>query len=755
MRRMSSTHEWMSPASTVLATLGDRGAILVLDGAVGDADAATLAQGAGLELAEVHARSWGNITDGVARACAPEFLPGPHGGGDLGFCADAAGEGVGAARAWRSLQLRWSGVGESDGLPMPPDDQGFRRCTEILARILSEIGAVSGRFVLVRNASQMDEGSTRAFTSLLAGRGGAGWVLALEGPIEHALHVEAMIGTVERAADDGARVARLTPPPPADDDGPNLPQRGSSVELLDILAAAPGCLPIDVVGSASLAAYRGMSPRSGWLDLQGLLDSGRASADGPVIRLAGDWTPSTDPDSAVARADCRALRTSVEEVLPSDSPLAATLSAELAIAGGARDAADQAASAGRAALGAGDARAAARWLSRARGSSDAEVPALRARAARQSGDAEEARRLALEGLQTGPGADVSSLLHLEAALAALATGRVAASRRHAADAAAAADTIDQPPLTAACKLLLGQMQEEDGDYGTAAKTLGAAAQAAERAGLGPEAARALAWRAVCMGKAGAGPRAMKELQLARERAADPDDPHPAALDVRVLMGLVFRDSGSRENARKALAMAATKAAEHADPVREADARLLLAKFFLEAIPIRGPERGEALRAGREAADAVIQIARGMGRADLEAEGEALLGELSYRAEDWASALGSLTRQGVLWALVGRANQQVDVAIRRSRLTGRKGDHEGAFKAANEALMLATKRRLPEQSAQAQLARADALQMLDRSSDALAALSEAQRIFTGLGDGFAAQAAAAEERARNLVAEARG
>ncbi len=755
MRGMSNTHEWMSPAQGVLASVGDRGAILVLEGPASSDDLAALAEGADLELVEVHAASWGSITDGVARACAPEFLPGPTGGGDLGFCADAAGSGVGAARAWQDLQARWSGAVDGDALAMPPDDQGFRRCTEILARILAEIGEVGGRFVVVRDAAKFDEGSARAFTSLLAGRDGSGWVLALEGDIEHALQVQAMIGTVERACADGDRVARLQPPPPEDGDGPNLPKRGSAVELLDVLAAAPGCLPAEVVGSASLAAYRGTSPRSGWLDLQGLLDAGRAVLDGPVVRLTGGWTPSTDDDSAVARADCRALRDAVVEVLPSDSPIAAAIGASLAIAGGAPDAADRAAAAGRAALAAGDARAAARWLSAAGGSTDAELPALRTRAARQSGDAEEARRLALEGLKAGPAHDVSGKLHLEAALAAVSTGRVAAARRHAAEAAEASDAIDDAPLASATKLLLGQMQEEDGDYGAAAKTLGEAAQAAERWGMGPEAARALAWRAVCMGKAGAGPRAMKELQLARERAADPDDPHPAALDVRVLMGLVFRDSGSRENARKALTMAATKAGEHADPVREAEARLLLAKFFLEAIPIRGPERGEALRDGREAAEAVIRIARGMGRADLEAEGEALLGELSYRAEDWAGALGSLDRQGVLWALVGRANQQVDVAIRRYRLTGRKGDHEGAFKAANEALMLATRRRLPEQSAQAQLARADALQMLDRSSDALAALAEAQRIFTGLGDGFAAQASAAEERARNLVAEARG
>ncbi len=257
-----------------------------------------------------------------------------------------------------------------------------------------------------------------------------------------------------------------------------------------------------------------------------------------------------------------------------------------------------------------------------------------------------------------------------------------------------------------------------------------------------------------MGKAGAAERAMKELGLARERAADPEDPHPAVLDVRILMGVVFRDSGSRESARKALALAAKKAAEHADPLREADARLMLSRFFLEAIPVKGKERGEALRDGREAAEAVVRLARGMGRSDLEAEGEALLGELSWRAEDWTSALESLGRQQALWKAAGRAAREADVAIRRSRLAGRQERWQEAFEAANQALLLATRRRLPEQTAQAQLARSEALEKLDRAEEALAAVAEAQRILSGLGEAFAGQAAAAEQRARQLVARGR-
>ncbi len=736
MRGMGD-HDWLTGAQTALHDVSEAGALLVLAGPAPDAGLDALASGAGLDRVDVHASSWGALTDGVSRACAREYLEDPE------FCADAV-----EPRLWAVLEERWGGGGGELGLP--PDDQGFRRATEVLARVLAEVGEVAGRVVVVHDAAAMDEGSARAFTALLAGRAGAGWVLVLEGPIDDAPHVDALIAAVERR--DADAVARLEPPAAAgagdDDGGPGLPKQGSAVELLDVLSAAPGPVPADVVGSDALARYRGTSPRSGWVDLQGLIDAGRASLDGPLVRLAGSWAPTTDRGSAVAKADCRALRGATEEV----SPDAATAIATLAVAGGSADASALATAAGRSALAAGDARAAAQWLAQGSAADDPHLPALRARAARLTGDAEEARRLALEGLKAATDEDVTALLNLEAALAAQAVGKIPAARRHAI---AAANAAADGALEAACKLLLGTFEEEAEDYGPAAKTLGEAAQASERLGQSPEAARALAWRAVCMGKAGAGPRAMKELQLARERVADPNDPHPASLDVRILMGMVFRDSGSRDNARKALAMAAEKAHEHADPVREADARLMLARFFLEAIPVRGPERGEALRDGREAAEEVVRIARGMGRPDVEAEGEALLGELSYRAEDFAGALASLDRQAALWEQVGRANQQVDVAIRRSRLAGRQGDAEGSFKAANEALMLATKRRLPEQSAQAQLARADALEKLDRGSDALAALSEAQRIFTSLGDGFAGQAAAAEERARNLVARSSG
>ena len=739
----------LTPVETAVARSSERNRLLLLDGPLADVDPVRdLAEGAGLTFVDVSATSWSLHPDGVARACAAEWLGRPGGPvTEVAFCAEAVGDSVGAAAAWQALADRWRGdVG--DDLPLPPDDEPWRRMTETLARVLEEVGAVGPRFVLVRGASAIDEGSIRALRALLAGRAGGGWVVALHEAGDRP-DVTALTEAVERS--EPGSVGRITLDGDAEDEGPSLPKRGSAVELLDVLASAPGPVPVDVVGSAALAAYRGAAPRAGWLDLQGIVDAGRAALDGPMLRLIGDWSPTTDDDSAVARADRRALRDAVAEVLP-DSPVGEQLQAALAIAGGAPDAGDLATVAGRSALALGELAGAERWLADAR---DGGAAALRARATRQRGDAEGARDIAVRALRAVHPADVRAVLELEAGLACAGAGRTASVGRHLEAALTAADEADEPLVGAAARLALGQHLEQQAEYAPAAKILGAAAQATERLGLGPETARALARRAVCMGKAGAGPRAMKELGLARERASDPDDPSPASHDMRILMGMVFRDSGSRDAARKALALAAAKAAEHCDPLREAEARLLLARFFLEGVPIQGKERGEALRDGREAADAVVQLARGMGRADLEAEGETLLGELAWRSENFDGALESLERQAALWAAAGRATREVDVAIRRSRRAARTDDWEGAFSAANQALTLATKRRLPEQSAQAQLARAEALEKLDRGSDALAALSEAQRIYGGLGEAFEPQAAAAAKKAQQLVARGRG
>lgn len=746
---MSNTPDLTALAETTVANATRRGALLLLEGPLRDSSALReVAERAGLTFVEVSAPAWSLHPDGCARACAAEWLGTPGGPvREPGFCTDAVGDSVGATSAWEDLLERWSG-GTPDELPAPPDDQPWRRTTEVLARVLAEVGQVSARFALVRDAAEMDEGSLRVLRVLLTDKEGAGWVIALQGAGSRE-DVASLGAALERS--EGGGVGRAALPEGGEEERLGLPKRGSAVELLDVLSSAPGALPVDIVGAASLAAYRGGAPRAGWLDLQGLIDAGRASVDGPMLRLIGDWSPSTDEDSHVARADRRALRVAVAEVLP-DSPLGDQVQAGLALAGEATDSADVASSAGRVALARGELAAADRWLERA---GDGESAALRARAARQRGDAEQARDIAVSALSSVHPAEVRASLELEAGLACDAAGRTASVKRHLESAVAAADDADAPLVGAAARLALGRHLEEAGEFAPAAKVLGAAAQATERVGLGPETARALAHRAVCMGKAGAGPRAMKELGLARERAADADDPSPASHDMRILMGMVFRDSGSRDNARKALALAADKAAEHCDSLREGDARLLLARFFLEAIPIQGKERGEALRDGRAAAEAVVRLARGMGRADLEAEGEALLGELAYRSEDFPTALASLERQAALWASAGRANREVDVAIRRSRLAGRTEDWDASFTSANKALTLATRRRLPEQAAQAQLARADALEHLDRSGEALAALAEAQRLYTSLGDSFSSQAAAADKRAQQLVERGRG
>ena len=732
-----------------LRRVRDRGAVLLLEGDLGASTDAieAAAEEEGLAFRAVRADVWGLLPQGVIRAGLPGYL-GPGAPADPGFCADAVGDGHGATDAWGRLLDRWSGLEPGDASALPPDDEPWRAEAEVLARVLAAIGDVEPTLLLVRDAGSIDDGSLRALQALLAGREAAGWAIAFELTGEAPAAIGALAEVIARIDPDA--VARATLPEADEADAPGLPKRGSAVELLDVLGASPAPLPVQVVGSKALAAYRGQPPRAGWLDLQGLLDSGRATLEGALLRLDG-WTPTTGEGGTVAAADCRAIREAVQEVLADDDPLRSVLAASLALAGHASDANELAVEAARGLLARGDASAALTWLGRARPGTPG-IAALKARAHRWSGDAASARQVALEALKAEPDGDDAPLLHLETALASIELDRRTPAERHLEQSSEKAGRVEDLFVLAAARLFQGRLLEEDGRFGPAAKLLGEAAQACERLGASREAGRAFAARAVCMGKAGAGPRAMKELGLARERAADSDDPHPAVADVRILMGVVFRDAGSRDSARKALALAAKMACEHADPIREAEARLMLARFFLEAIPVKGKERGEALRDGREAAEAVIRLARGLGRADLEAEGESLLGELSYRAEDWASALASLQRQEVLWRSIGRATREVDTAIRRSRLAGRQDDAKQAFSAANDALMLATRRRLPEQSAQAQLARSEALEALDRGQEALAAGAEAQRIFSGLGEAFAGHAAAAEQRARQLVSK---
>jgi tetratricopeptide (TPR) repeat protein len=750
---MSDAPSTLAAARPALRAARQRSSLLLVCGPLPPPLAAgleELASSEGLTWGEVCAATWGLLPDGVVRGGLDGYL----GGGapvDESFCRDAVGEGAGALAAWRRLVERWTGAGP-DALELAPDDQRWRSASEVLARILAAVGDVEPRALLVRDAGALDDGSLRAFAALLAGREAPGWTLILQQDGQPSPSIERLTQTLERV--DEVVVARLELDASPEDDGPSLPKRGSAVELLDVLGAAPVPLPSAVVGSTALSQFRGCSPRSGWLDLQGLLDAGRARQDGPLLRLIGEWTPTTDEGSVLAQADCRALRAAVAEVLDDDDPLLWPLVAGLALAGHEAAGPALARAAGRRALARGDAGTAVRWFDRAIGGDTTELALLRARAARLAGAADVARRITTEALRSATGSTWEGELQFEAGLAAIEVDRAAAAKGHLEQAATLATASGDLDVLAAARLAHGRLLEEAGDFGPAARLLGEATQACERDGAMRQAARAFAARAVCMGKAGAAERALKELGLARERAADPEDPHPAVLDVRILMGVVFRDSGSRESARKALALAARKAAEHADPLREAEARLMLSRFFLEAIPVKGKERGEALRDGRTSAEIVVQLARGMGRPDLEAEGEALLGELSWRAEDWPSALESLGRQQALWKIAGRAGREVDVAIRRSRLAGRQHDWKVAFDAANQALMLATRRRLPEQTAQAQLARGEALEKLDRAEEALAAVAEAQRILSGLGEAFAGQAAAAEERARRLVASGR-
>ena len=224
-----------------------------------------------------------------------------------------------------------------------------------------------------------------------------------------------------------------------------------------------------------------------------------------------------------------------------------------------------------------------------------------------------------------------------------------------------------------------------------------------------------------------------------------------ALDVRIAMGQIFRDAGDREKARQALALASKRAHAHCLADREATARLGLARFYLEAIPVRGAERGEALSGGREAAEAAIQLARGAGRPDLEAEAEALLGELAWRGEDWSGASEALDRELGLWTQAGNVGRIVDVALRRGQVAARQEDWKAAFSSANTALTQAQRKRLNARLAQAHVLRAEALQHLERKDEALNSLQEAQRLFGSLGEEYAAQAGAAERRARQLVA----
>jgi tetratricopeptide (TPR) repeat protein len=614
--------------------------------------------------------------------------------------------------------------------------------------------------VLLLRPEECDDASLRALRSLLLGGEAAGWAIVVTSVDSGAMKV--LIERVkEAAADDRLPSAALvmvpapTRPDVAEADPvaaasassatPDEPEVGP--ELHSILSAAPVPLPADVVGAPSLAAYRGRAPRGGWEDLQVLLDTDVATLSGGLVRLRR----RSGRPGVVRRADARALRDAVAEVLPEVDPVRGRLLAGLAAAGGGPTAAVFAIRAAVEALERGEAEAAEKLLVAA--GPAAHAPLLRAQAARLRDDPVSAQRHAEAAVAAASGDDVLPAL-LEVALATWALGRGAQAQECFEALAVEAEAREADDFLGLARFSLGRVLEEEGDFVAAAKIHGDAAKAFDRASDDLQAARAFARRAVAMAKAGAPDRAVRELRLAMERASDLDDPRPAALDVRILVGVVFREAGSRDKARQALGLAADKANRHADPEREAEARLLSAQFHLEAIPVRGSERGEALQDGREAAESAIRIARGAGLVALEAAAEGVLGELSWRAEDWAGAGVSLDRQAALWGRARRPAKEVGVAIRRGRLAGRQGDWETAFRAAVAALTLASKRRLKEQAAQAQLLRGEALENLERGGEALDAFAEAQRIYSALGSSFEAQARAAEQRARQSIANRR-
>ncbi len=768
---MSELPDWLQSAADVLQHAAARGVLLVSSGPVDDADAESLAASRELSLTIVDGRVYGLLPDGVVRGALRDVLGGASGSPDESFCTDALGDGDAAMRTWLALQAAWApptepSVPESfdidDSLneesevrvPPPRTDDSDRR-VEALARILAAVGDLAPRLVLLRGADHADATSLAALRSVLASGRGAGTAWLIEGPIEEQGPIGRLLAPVRRAAEDsrftGPRVATIEPV--ADlDDSPIPPGRGTAAELLALLQAGEVAIPEELLGSEALSRYRGQSPRATFQDLEGLLHTRRARVTDGWVVVDDHGRPAPGP---LARADARALHASLQDPAWSGHPAASAMSAGLAIAAELPHAADEAVEAARTLLARGDALGADRWLGRAAsllgGSAPPVLALLRARATRRLGDPRTSARLSREAILSGTGGDrILAELHLEAGRVAAGEGDDTAASRHLTVAAELAGAEDNLVAAGEAHLALSQLHEQQGRHREGAASAAEAAKAFEHAGDTLRAAQAFAARAICIAGAGMAARALQELKHAMKRTPDPDDPRPGALDVRIAMGLIFREAGDREKARQALALAAQRAQHHALGDRETTARLNLARFYLEALPVRGAERGEALSAGREAAEAAIQGARAAGRPDLEAEAEALLGELAWRSEDWEAATDALQREQELWSQSGNVVRVVDVALRRGQLASRKDDWQGAFEAANAALTQASRRRLTAKLAQAHMLRGDALQHLGRKDEALQSLQEAQRLFGSLGDGFAAQAGAAERRAQQLV-----
>lgn len=763
---MTDLPTWLDPASRWLAR--DRGALLLASSRVPEDAAREAAGSADLELVTVDAAVAGLLPFGVVRSAAADFLGGVGGSPDDGFCADAIGSGSGALVSWRALTAGWVGQPITDDLSIslsgdemaapPPAADTSVVDVELVRRVLAAVGETSPRLVHVRNAARLDGGSLAALRAMLAGGAHAGIVWLLDGPIPTDDPVHRALEPAIRAAQDqrfeGPGFATVTPPAPDASDAPSLPGRGSAVELLALLQA--GGVPIleQMIGSASLAAYRGRSARSSWQDLEGLLVSGRARVEGGLVLVDAHGKPDPGP---LGRADARALRCALGDCVAPSDPLFVALDPALALAGEAADAADASLAAGRAALRSGDAIAARRWLDATvglRGRVSAEVALLRSEACRRLSEPESARRIAREALDSAQGLE-SIELHLEVGLASQALGDEKSALAYLERAGTRGGEAGAFAVAGAAWIALAELHQSGGRHGPGAKAAAEAARSFEQGGDSLSAAQAFATRAMCIAGAGQADRAIKELKLAMERTPDPDDPRPGALDVRIAMGMIFRDSGSRDKARQVLGLAVKRATAHAIADRGAIARLNLARFFLEGIPTRGPGRGEALASGRESAEIAVQQARSLGRADLEAEAEALLGELSWRSEDWEGAAAALAAEETLWSSIGQQARVIDVALRRGRLAVRRERWDEALLAAGTAMNQAQRRRMQDRLAQAHLLRAEALEKMDRGDEALASLQEAQRIYGSLGEAFAAQAGAAERRARALIAGKRG
>ncbi len=383
---------WIIDAVATLDGCADRGAVLIVDDVRSrsfEDDLRDAANERQLEFGSVDAKVVGLQPAGVLRVGVAQFLDptsqSAHPEANE-LIRDALGQGVGAAAAWSRVTHRWAGQGV-DGYQPEPNSRPWLAEAAVLGRILTGIGEAEPRLLLIRNADCLDEASARAMRALLAGGTAAGWAVVLEGPLLAGSPAEQLVAALQRQTDDErfecCRVVCLTGPVGDDEDAPVLPQRGSSVELLDILAAASVPLPAAIVGSTALSAYRGCSPRSSWVDLDGLLHCKRAELVGSLLLVAGSGDEDV-PLTQVQAADCRALLESLSEVIGEDEPLRAPLRAVLSARGAAPDAWRAAMDAGAAALSRGDARTARQLFDDAASRAGAAAPPqlflLRARA---------------------------------------------------------------------------------------------------------------------------------------------------------------------------------------------------------------------------------------------------------------------------------------------------------------------------------------------------------------------------------------